>query len=239
MIIIPAIDIIDNKIVRLKKGDFGQAEYYPNTPLQQSRLYDENRFGWVHIVDLMASKSGEISTLDIISQIKSETSLKIEFGGGIRDLASFHEVLNAGADRIIIGSLAVTDKNEFEKIVSKYGPERIIVAADVKEEQVAIKGWTEKSNLSLYELIDYCLTLRLKYFLCTDISYDGMLTGTNINLYSKILERYPGINLIASGGVNDIQDIHELYKLDVFGVVIGKAIYEGIIDLKELAQIGK
>jgi len=239
MIIIPAIDIIDNKIVRLKKGDFNKAEYYPNTPLQQSKLYESAGFEWIHIVDLLASKTGSINVIDTIRQIKSETSLKIEFGGGIRNEASFSGVIEAGADKVIIGSLAVSDKLEFENIVEKYSSGKIIVAADVKDEMIAIKGWTENTNISVYSLIKYCLSLGINNFLCTDISSDGMLTGTNINLYSKILEHYPGINLIASGGVNDIQDIHELYKLDIHSVVIGKAIYENIIDLKELARIGK
>lgn len=239
MIIIPAIDIIDKKIVRLRRGEFNQAEYYPNSPLEQSKIFKAAGFEWIHIVDLMASKTGTINTLDIIKQIKSGTGLKIEFGGGIRDEASFSNVLKAGVDKVIIGSLAVSDRVEFEHIVENSETDKILIAADVKNEMIAIKGWTEKTSVSVYDLIKYCLSLHINNFLCTDISSDGMLSGTNINLYTKILEQFPGINLTASGGVNDIQDVQELVKMNIHSVVIGKAIYEGIIDLKELAQIGK
>ena len=239
MIIIPAIDIIENKIVRLKKGDFNQVEYYPNSPLEQAKIFKENGFNRIHIVDLLASKTGKINILDILKDIKAKTGLNIEFGGGIRNEASFSEVLSAGVDQVIIGSLAILNKEEFEKIVQKYGSEKIVIAADVKDEQVAIKGWTEKTTLTVFDLIEYCLSLNVSTFLCTDISTDGMMSGTNINLYTKILSKFPGINLIASGGIRDNADIQELFKLNIFGAVIGKAIYEGQLELKELAEIGK
>jgi len=239
MIIIPAIDILENKIVRLRKGDFNQVEFYPNSPLEQAKFYESVGFEWLHIVDLNGSKTGIISVSEIILEIKSGTKLKIEFGGGIRSYDNVATLLALGIDRVIIGSLSIQDKNEFDKIIANAGADKIIVAADVKNEMIAIKGWTENTSVSIYEHIDYCKNKSINTFLCTDISTDGMLTGTNLILYNKLLKSYPDINLIASGGVKDINDVKALNDLNVFGVVIGKAIYENKIDLKELVKIGK
>lgn len=239
MVIIPAIDILNNQIVRLRKGDFNQVEYYANTPLQQAKFYESNGFEWLHMVDLEGSKSGNISVKEIIRQIKSETKLKIEFGGGIRSISTVDELIETGVDRVIIGSMSVQNKKEFEQIAEKYGSEKIVVASDVKDEKIAVKGWTEETSVSLYDHIDYCLGLGLNIFLCTDISKDGMLTGTNIGLYKKILSKYNNINLLASGGIKDIEDVKNVKNINAYGVIVGKAIYENKINLKELAEIGK
>lgn len=237
--IIPAIDIYQNKVVRLKKGDYNQVEYYPNTPLQQAKIFEDHGFEWLHMVDLEGSRSGSITVKEIIEEIKSNTKLKIEFGGGIRSINSVDELIDTGIDRVIIGSMSVQNREEFEKIVRKYGAEKIVPASDVKNEKIAVKGWTEESSVSLYNHIDYCLALGLDTFLCTDISKDGMLTGTNIDLYKKILSNYDNINLIASGGIKDIEDVKNVLEINVAGVIVGKAIYENKINLKELAEIGK
>lgn len=239
MIVIPAIDILDNKIVRLSKGDFNKVEFYPNSPLEQAKLYESNGFEWLHLVDLNGSRTGTISVSEIILEIKSESNLKIEFGGGIRSYDNVATLLALGIDKVIIGSLSIQNKNEFEKIISDFGADKIIVAADVKDEMIAVKGWTENTSVSIYEHIEYCKSKGLDTFLCTDISTDGMLKGTNLKLYGKLMEKYPDMNLIASGGVKDINDVNALAGLNVYGVVIGKAIYENKIELQELKKFGE
>jgi phosphoribosylformimino-5-aminoimidazole carboxamide ribotide isomerase len=239
MIVIPAIDILDNKIVRLSKGDFNRVEFYPNTPLEQAKLYESFGFDWLHLVDLNGSKTGIISVSEIILEIKAKSNVKIEFGGGIRSYDNVATLLALGVDKVIIGSLSIKDKNEFEKVISNAGASKIIVAADVKDEMIVVKGWTENTSISIYEHIEFCMSKGLDTFLCTDISTDGMLKGTNLKLYGKLMEKYPDMNLIASGGVKDINDVKALAGLNVFGVVIGKAIYENKIKLQELKKFGK
>jgi phosphoribosylformimino-5-aminoimidazole carboxamide ribotide isomerase len=239
MIIIPAIDIFQNRIVRLRKGEFDKINFYPNSPLQQAEIFYNHGFEWLHVVDLIGSKTGQISVKDLIIQIKSNTKLKIEFGGGIRNIKNAEELFSCGIDKIIIGSLSVQNKSEFEKIILKFGSDRIIIAADVINEKLVIKGWIEQTSITIFEHIEYCKTVGINTFLCTDVSTDGMLTGTNKVLYEKILQRELDINLIASGGIKDLEDVQAVKKLNVYGVVIGKAIYENKIDLKELAKFGK
>jgi phosphoribosylformimino-5-aminoimidazole carboxamide ribotide isomerase len=236
MLIIPAIDIYENSIVRLKKGNFESITYYKNTPIQQAKLYDSLGFKTVHIVDLIGSKTGKLTALESIERIKAETKLKIEFGGGIRDEKTVSELFKAGIDFVIIGSLAVNNKTEFEIILNNYPAEKIIAAIDAKDENIKISGWTEDTSISIYSHIEYCSDLGIKKFLCTDISKDGMLTGTNIELYKKIMNNYKNIQLIASGGVKDIEDLKTLSEINPYAVVVGKAIYEEKINLKELAE---
>jgi len=183
MLIIPAIDIIDNKVVRLSEGDYNKSTVYNNTPLQQAETYSQYGFEWIHIVDLLGSKSGEINVVEILSSIKKKCEIKIEFGGGIRTSNDADKMFKAGIDKVILGSISLNNKIEFEKIVIKYGEEKIITAVDVKDEFIAIKGWTEKSSIHIYEHIKYCMSLGLKTFLCTDISKDGLLKGPNYKLY--------------------------------------------------------
>jgi len=239
MIAIPAIDILENKIVRLKKGDYNQVTFYSKTPLEQVKLYESFGFEWVHIVDLSGSKDGQVNIGEILKQIKTETTVKIEFGGGIRNAESVEYLLNLGTDRIIIGSLSVKNKPVFEKIVSVYGADKFVVAADVNNGMIAVTGWLETTGVSLSSHIEYCKGLGIKTFLCTDISKDGMLAGLNMDLYKSAMREFPSINIIASGGVRDIEDIKKVAENNLYGVVIGKAIYENKIDLKELSQIGK
>jgi len=237
MIIIPAIDIYNNKVVRLTKGDFNNITYYKNTPLHQAQIFEEIGFEIIHIIDLLGSKTGKFTSMESVKSIKSGTKLEIEFGGGVRDIKTASAVFETGAEYAIIGSLSVKNKNEFELIVKNYSAEKIIAAVDVKNEKLFISGWTEESQLSLDQHIDYCLGLNIKRFLCTDISRDGMLEGPNIELYKTLLKKYPGIKLIASGGVKDLNDINALNKINPYAVVVGKAIYENKISLKELAKI--
>ena len=237
MLIIPAIDIIDGKVVRLSKGSFESVVDYAKTPLEQAKIYGDHGFEWIHIVDLSGSKEGKINTVEILNEIKEETDLKIEFGGGIRSKDDVMFLNNNDVDGIIIGSLSVTDKNEFESIFNDIETDKIIIAADVLDYKIRIKGWTEDSMIHLFDHIDYCLSLGIDNFLCTDISVDGMLTGPNLTLYNEILNRYKSIKLTASGGISNIDDILELKKHPFRGAVVGKAIYENKINLKELSEI--
>jgi len=237
MLIIPAIDIIDGTVVRLSKGKYESKVNYNKTPLEQAKIYNDLGFEWLHIVDLSGSKDGKINTVKILEEIRKNTNLKIEFGGGIRLKQDVTLLDNIGIDGIIIGSLSVTNKNEFESILDSINPNKIIVATDILNYEIRIKGWTENSKIHLYDHIKYCSRLGIENFLCTDIAVDGMLTGPNYGLYKASLEKYPKIKLTASGGVSNLQDVIKLIELPIRGVVIGKAIYENKINLKELAAL--
>jgi phosphoribosylformimino-5-aminoimidazole carboxamide ribotide isomerase len=239
MLIIPAIDIYNKKTVRLVKGDFNNITYYPLTPLEQAKQYAKLGFKRIHIVDLMGSASGEVTVLDILKSIKDETSLEIEFGGGIRNLATVQSLFSIGIDKIVIGSLAVTEKPKFEFMLHSYNPLSFIISADVNDGMIAIQGWTETTSVSLKDHITWCMSLGLDQFLCTDISKDGTLLGANITLYSQIMRDFPTIKLIASGGVKDIQDLRILNEMEIYGAVIGKAIYEKTINPEELISLAK
>jgi len=238
MLIIPAIDLYENKIVRLRKGDFNQVTFYDHTPLAQAKEFARYGFEWIHMVDLLGSKMGTISVEEVIRIVKEETNLKIEFGGGVRNSQMVSQLFDIGIDKIILGSISVNNKSEFEAIVKCFPPQNFIVAVDARDEKLAVSGWTESTTISIYEQMEYCLQFGLTHFLCTDISKDGMLTGTNIDLYKKILAHFPTINLIASGGIKDLDDVKKVKEINPYGVVIGKAIYENKIDLRELAEIG-
>jgi phosphoribosylformimino-5-aminoimidazole carboxamide ribotide isomerase len=237
MIIIPAIDIYENKVVRLSKGDFKEIKFYDKTPLQQAKEFEAFGFNLIHIVDLIGSKTGKITALKTLQEIKANTNLEIQFGGGIRSKSSANELFSSGIDRVIIGSLAIKNPDEFKKILEKYSTGKIIIAADVKDNMIKITGWTEETPITLNQLIDSCLNIGITKFICTDISRDGMFSGPNVDLYKRILYNYPGIDLIASGGVRDIKDILELKEINPYAVVVGKAIYENKINLKELSEI--
>jgi phosphoribosylformimino-5-aminoimidazole carboxamide ribotide isomerase len=237
MLIIPAIDIIDGKVVRLSKGEYSSVVNYDKSPIEQAKIYNDLGFEWLHVVDLSGSKDGKINTIKIIEEIKYKTNLKLEFGGGIRSKQDVVSLNNIGVDGIIIGSLAVTSKDEFESIFSDVEPNKIIIAADVLDYQIRIKGWTENSNIHLFDHIEYCSKLGIRNFLCTDIAVDGMLTGPSYSLYKETIMKYPKIQLTASGGVSNLHDITQLSELPIRGVVVGKAIYENKINLEELAKL--
>lgn len=237
MIIIPAIDLYQDSVVRLTKGDFDNITYYKNTPLEQAKLYESFGFTNVHLVDLLGSKTGKFASLESVKLIKAQTKLSIEFGGGVRDYKSVNELSSLGVNNVIIGSLSVNNKEEFELIVKDSSPGNIIVAVDILDEKVKVSGWTEETSVSVYDHIEYCNDLGIEKFLCTDISRDGMLSGANVELYEILMKRYPAIKLIASGGIKDIEDVKKAAGLNPYAVIVGKAIYEDKIDLKELSEI--
>ncbi len=240
MLTIPAVDIYENKVARLTRGDFNQVTFYEETPLDLAKKYEQIGFERLHLVDLMASKTGRINILPTLKEIKTNTKLTIQFGGGVRNFDQVSELIKIGVDKIIIGSISVTDKSEFERILVKtVDPERFIIAIDSNYETIFTKGWTENSGVSLYEHIDYCTSLGINTFLCTDISKDGTLDGPSHGLYQKILKKNPEIKLIASGGVGSLHDILKLDEVNVHAVVVGKAIYEKKIRLEDLLSFGK
>jgi phosphoribosylformimino-5-aminoimidazole carboxamide ribotide isomerase len=236
MLIIPAIDIINNKIVRLTKGDYNIVKNYSISVLSQIEEYAKHKFRFVHIIDLMASKEEKICVLNLLKDIIQKSQISIQFGGGIRSIEDVERLFDIGVKRLIIGSLAVKNKPLFEKIVSVYNPNNFIVAADVKDYSVMTKGWTEDSTINIFSHIEYCKSLGLNNYLCTDIDKDGMLAGVNVSLYKEIKKLFPEIFLIASGGISCINDIKELNENKIDSCVVGKAIYEGKIKLRELKE---
>ncbi len=238
MLIIPAIDILNDSVVRLEQGEFRSVTDYKISPVQQAVVYEELGFEWIHIVDLSGSKDGKINTFKILTEIKKKTNLRIEFGGGIRNIDDVTRLLDVPVDKLIVGSVSVSDKKEFENIILKAGGGRIIAAADVWDEHIQIKGWTQNSGINLYDHIAYCSNIGVKDFLVTDIKNDGLLTGPSFELYRKLRIKFPAIKMIASGGIRNMDDLNNLAQLGMQSAVIGKAIYEKKINLKELAAFG-
>jgi len=232
--IIPAIDIIDGKCVRLSQGDYAQKKIYNENPLEVAKQFENAGIKRLHLVDLEGAKKGTIVNQKILETIAARTNLVIDFGGGIKTDEDIQSVYNAGADIAAIGSVAVKNPPLFSGWIKKYGTEKILLGADVQNEKIAVSGWTEQTEISVFDFIRKNIDDGVKNIFCTDISKDGMMNGTSVDLYKKIIQQFPEINLIASGGVASIQDIVELEEIKCQGIIIGKAIYEGTIQLSEL-----
>ena len=239
MLIIPAIDIYKGKVVRLLKGDYKKVTVYNNSPIEQAKEFERYGIKRIHIVDLQGSKEGKFFIEGIIKEIKSGTDLDLQVGGGIRSIEQVHLLNDLEVDYFVIGSVSVINKSLFESIVEKFGAEKVIIASDVMDNKVAVKGWTELTEVTLESHIEYCLSLNVKQFLCTDISRDGLLTGSNVELYKVIKEKYPDVFLIASGGFSSMQELGRLREAKAEAVIIGKAIYEGVIKLEEISKIAE
>jgi phosphoribosylformimino-5-aminoimidazole carboxamide ribotide isomerase len=235
---IPSIDLIQGKCVRLKQGQFDQQTEYPHDPVELARLYMDKGFRRLHIVDLEGAKKKKLMHLETLGKLRKETNLVIDYGGGIRTRNDVEEVLKAGADYATIGSLAVREPSKIKSWMAETGAEKFIIAADLREDKVAVDAWTSGSNLKVDELIGWYLPVGLKEILCTDISRDGMLEGVNAELYKRLKEAFPGIGIIASGGVASLEDLRLLDRYKVDAAVIGKALYEGWLDLDELSEFG-
>ncbi len=236
MIVIPAIDILNNKAVRLYKGNFNEVTVYNNSPLEQAVEFHDAGFKRIHVVDLAGSRDGKLNILPWIEKIKLKTGMEIECGGGIRTLAQAKQLITAGADYLIIGSISITDSIEFESIVKEVTPACIIIASDIKENKIAIKGWEVLSGISVEQHINENIQHGIKQYLCTDISKDGALTGSNFELYSRLTGEYPESRFIASGGLKDKNDLKELRKMNMYAAIVGKAFYEKKISLKEMLE---
>lgn len=236
MIIIPAIDIISGKAVRLTKGDYNQKKEYSDSPLEVAKGFEQAGITNLHLVDLDGAKAQQPQNLDVLQSITSETSLKVDFGGGVKSNESLEAVLKAGASQVTAGSIAAKDPELVGSWLKEFGPERIILGADVIDEKIAISGWQEDSGLDLFPFLESYLAQGAKYCICTDVSKDGMLQGPSIELYKKILKAFPELNLIASGGVAELDDLKKLLDIGIYGTIVGKAYYEGRISLEQLAQ---
>lgn len=234
MRLIPAIDIIDGNCVRLTQGDYSQKKVYDQSPLNVARSLEKQGYRYLHMVDLDGAKSSKPKNLLTLNQAAVETSLKIDFGGGIKSEDSLVQALRAGAAQVNIGSLAVRNPNLVKFWLMRYGADKIVIGADVKDRKLATDGWTSTSDLDILDFINDFADAGARYFVCTDISKDGMMQGSSVGLYDEIVDNFPEIKLIASGGVSSIEECKELERIGVDGVIFGKAIYEGLIDLKAL-----
>ena len=236
MRIIPAIDIIDGKCVRLSKGDYNTKIIYNENPLEVAKQFEAHGIQYLHLVDLDGAKSSQIVNHKILEQIATQTSLKIDFGGGLKSDNDLRIAFESGANQITGGSIAVKNPELFTEWISKYGSEKIILGADANNEKVAVSGWLEESKEDLIPFIKNYQKSGIQYVICTDIAKDGMLEGPSFDLYAKILEQAKGIKLIASGGISTFDELPKLAELGCEGTIIGKAIYENRITLKQLEK---
>jgi len=236
MKIIPAIDIINGKAVRLTKGDYNQKKEYADNPLDVAKQFEAAGIEHLHLVDLDGAKAQQPRNLSVLASIAKETNLQVDFGGGVKSNASLEAVLKAGAKQITAGSIAVKDQALVKSWIAKYGAEKIILGADVLNEQIAINGWQEDSGLDLVPFVENYMKEGIQYCICTDVSKDGMLQGPAFGLYERLLVAFPNLKLIASGGVATLADLKKLRDLGLYGAIVGKAYYEGNITLEELAD---
>ncbi len=235
MYIYPAIDLYEGKAVRLYKGDYAQMTVYSENPAEVAKAFAQAGSKHIHLVDLEGAKKGVPVNLDTIQKIMAAADLFVEVGGGIRTMETIESYLSIGVDRVILGTAAVTDPAFLEEALAKYG-EKIAVGVDLKDGYVAIKGWTEKSQLTADAFFEKMQKLGVKTVICTDISRDGAMKGTNRELYKDLSAKY-AIDLIASGGVSSLEDVEALAAMDLHGAIIGKAYYIGAIDLKTAIEV--
>ncbi len=235
MKIFPAIDLYDGKAVRLLRGDYAQMTVYSDNPIEIARDFESSGAEWIHMVDLEGAKDGTTPNIAVVKQVASETSLSVEIGGGIRTMETLDRYFEAGVARVILGTAAVTDEEFLKAALLKYG-EGIAVGADIKDGRVAIKGWLEASEYTTDAFFDRMCSLGVKTIICTDISKDGAMQGTNRELYRELSKKY-NIDIIASGGVSSLDDIISLNDMQLYGAIIGKAYYTGAVNLKEAIKI--
>ena len=237
MIIFPAIDLYEGKAVRLYKGDYNEMTVYSNNPIEIAEKFVSLGATHIHMVDLEGAKDGTTPNIDIVREVAEKTSLFVEIGGGIRSMETLDKYIAAGVGRAILGTAAVENEDFLLDAVKKYG-DKIAVGVDVKDGYVAIKGWTEKSAFTLDEFVSKLQAIGVCTIICTDISRDGAMKGTNLQLYRELNEKY-SVNFIASGGVSDLDDVRALAEMGVYGAIIGKAYYIGKIHLDEAVRIAK
>ena len=237
MHIFPAIDLYDKKAVRLLKGDYAQMTVYSDNPIEIARDFEAAGAKFIHMVDLEGARDGSTPNLSIVADVARNTSLFVEIGGGIRDMATVETYLNAGVSRVILGTAAVNDETFLREAVAKHG-EKIAVGADVKDGYIAIKGWLEQSAFTLEDFLSKMQSIGVKTIICTDISKDGAMKGTNREMYRRLSEQFL-MNLVASGGVSSMDDVKALAEMGLYGAIIGKAYYTGAIDLREAIEVSK
>lgn len=232
--IIPAIDIIDGKCVRLSQGDYDSKKVYNENPLEVAKEFEANGIHRLHVVDLDGAASHHVINYRVLEQIATHTSLVIDFGGGVKSDEDLKIVFESGAQMVTGGSIAVKDPDLFGRWIGGYGSEKIILGADVKDRKIAVNGWKDESACELFPFLEEYIRKGIQKVICTDISCDGMLQGPSIELYKEMLEKFPNLYLIASGGVSKVDDLVALNEAGVPGVIFGKALYEGHITMKDL-----
>ena len=237
MIIFPAIDLYEGKAVRLFKGDYEQMTVYSTNPTEVAKSFKINGAKYIHLVDLEGAKYGNTPNIETVERIVKEVGLFSEIGGGIRDMKTVESYLNIGVDRVILGTAAVKDEEFLKSAVEKYG-EKIAVGIDIKDGYVAIKGWTQQSEYTAEEFFDKIANIGVSYVICTDISKDGAMQGTNKELYKELSKKY-SMNITASGGVSSVDDIKALAQMGLYGAIIGKAYYTGAVSIKEALEAAK
>ena len=237
MILFPAIDLYEKKAVRLFKGDYQNMTVYSHNPIEIARDFENCGATHIHMVDLEGAKDGTTPNLSIVEQVAKETSLFVEIGGGIRSMETVERYLSAGVGRVILGTAAVKDP-DFLRAASAAFPGKIAVGADVKDGFIAIKGWLEQSELTLDQFLEQMEAMGIRNVICTDISRDGAMRGTNLELYRRLSEKYR-MDITASGGVSSMDDIRALRQMELYGAIIGKAYYTGAIDLKQALEVAK
>ena len=237
MILFPAIDLYDRKAVRLYKGDYANMTVYSNNPIEVARDFERCGCTHIHMVDLEGAKYGTTPNLSIVEQVSRDTSLFVEIGGGIRSMDTIRRYLDAGVKRVILGTAAVTDPDFLESAVAAWGS-AIAVGADVKDGCIAIRGWLETSPLTLEAFLSSMQSLGIRNVICTDISRDGAMRGTNLELYRQLSQKFR-MDITASGGVSSLEDVAQLRQMELYGAIIGKAYYTGAIDLKQALEVAK
>lgn len=236
MELIPAIDLIDGCCVRLTQGDYADRKVYGQNPVDMAKMYADCGVARLHVVDLDGAKAKEPCNLRVLERLANETSLDIEWGGGIKSSDALRSAIDAGANRVICGSVAVDNSELFTSWLQEYGADHIILGADVRGRNVATHGWLKETEVTIDSIIEQFLPFGLKQLICTDISKDGMLQGPNFPLYVELKEKYPMVNTTLSGGISSMADIDKAASLGLHSVIIGKAIYEGRITLNDLKQ---
>ena len=237
MIIFPAIDLYDGKAVRLYKGDYQNMTVYSDDPLSVAKDFEACGATHIHMVDLEGAKDGTTPNLSIVRDVANKTSLFVEIGGGIRSMETVEAYLSAGVSRVILGTAALTDREFLTRAVQAYG-DKIAVGADVRDGYIAIKGWLETTTCTLEDFLSQMQSIGVKTVICTDISRDGAMRGTNLELYGALSKSF-GMDIVASGGVSSLTDVEALRRMDLYGAIIGKAYYTGAIDLRQAIEVAK
>mgnify|MGYP002543677810 CR=1 FL=1 len=237
MILLPAIDLYEKKAVRLLKGDYRRMTVYSENSIEIAHDFEKQGAEYIHVVDLEGAKDGTTPNLAVVRQIAKETGLFIEVGGGVRDMETVERYFDCGVSRVILGTAAVTDEEFLAEALDRYA-EKIAVGADVKDGCIAIKGWLEQSSYSLSAFLDKVQQMGVKNVICTDISKDGAMRGTNLAMYRELAEKY-ALDITASGGVSSLEDIRHLRRMGLYGAIIGKAYYTGAVNLKEAIEVAR
>jgi phosphoribosylformimino-5-aminoimidazole carboxamide ribotide isomerase len=235
--IIPAIDLIDGKCVRLTQGDYAQKTEYNSNPLEVAKSFEDAGLARLHLVDLDGAKQKRIINHRVLEQIATHTKLHIDFGGGVQSDTDIELAFNSGAHQVTGGSIAIKNRPLFETWLARYGSEKIILGADARDEKIAVGGWQEATETSVYDFVEAFTQQGIRYVISTDVAKDGLLQGPSFDLYQQMQARCPQLQIIASGGVSNLEDIVRLNEMGIFGVIVGKAIYEGRVSLKELEHL--